>query len=138
MSYDLYVYLARSKMPTPEKWRSVMKDEELPGELDTDFDVDEMTGFLPCPVGNELAGFEYYSFETEPEDAAELELPPEFDFTVQFSIGSRPLELIAALSASSALASITGGRLEDPQSGETVEGEDAIAWVKLQLASLEG
>lgn len=138
MSYDLYVYLARGKMPTPEKWRSVMNDEELPGELDTDFDVDTMTGFLPCPIGDELAGFEYYSFETELEHAAELELPPELNFTVKFSTGSQPLELIAALSASSALASITGGHLEDPQSGEIVEGEDAIAWVKLQLASLEG
>lgn len=138
MSYDLYVYLARSNMPTPEKWRAVMKDEELPGELDTDFDVDTMTGFLPCPIGEELSGFEYYSFQTEPEDAAELELPPELNFTVQFSMGSKPLELMAALSASCALAAITGGRLEDPQSEEIVEGKDAIAWVKMQLASLEG
>ncbi|WP_157751133.1 hypothetical protein [Janthinobacterium svalbardensis] len=133
MSYDLTVYLKRSDMPAPSVWREAITDAGFSVILDDDFDVFSFTGFLPCPVNGELAGFEYYVAPTSSEDIAELGLAPELGFSVQFVIGSRPLELTAALAASSVLASISGGVLVDPQEGEVIGANDAINWANVQL-----
>lgn len=133
MSYDLMVYLKRSDMPAPSVWRKAITDAGFPVILDDDFDVFSFTGFLPCPVNGEPAGFEYYVATTSSEDIAELGLAPELGLSVQFVIGSRPLELTAALAASSVLASVSGGVLADPQEGEVIGANDAINWANAQL-----
>jgi len=136
MSYDLVVYLQRSNMPTPAAWHSSMVAAGFPVALDTDFDVDAFSGFLPCPVNGEISGFEYYASTVSPEDARELGLGPDTDFSVQLRIGSQPLELVSALAASSVLAAVSGGSLEDPQAGESVPAHSAVSWAKAQLAQL--
>jgi hypothetical protein len=133
MSYDLMVYLKRSDMPTPSVWKRATTDAGFPVALDDDFDVFYFAGFLPCTVDGELAGFEYYVAPTSAENFSELGLAPELGFSVQFNIGSRPLELTAALAASSVLASISGGVLVDPQEGEVIAAIDAINWANNQL-----
>lgn len=137
MSYDLVVYLQRGKMPSPAAWHSSIVAAGFPVALDTDFDVDSFSGFLPCPVNGEISGFEYYASTVSPDDVEELELAPGTDFSIQFCIGSQPLELISALAASSVLAEVSGGSLRDPQAGESVPADSAVGWAKAQLAQLE-
>jgi len=120
MSYDLNVYLDRQKMPSPETWKASITRAGFPVELDDDFDVESFSGFLPCPVKGEISGFEYYSSKLSPDEVATLRLPKNLNFSIQFNIGSRPLELVSALAASSVLATLTGGVLVDPQSGARV------------------
>lgn len=134
MSYDLMVYLKRSDMPVPSDWKKAIFDAGFPVVLDDNFDVFSFAGFLPCPVDGEPAGFEYYVAPTSSDEFNELALAPELDLSVQFCIGSRPLELTAALAASSVLASISGGVLVDPQEGEVIDARDAVAWAGSQLA----
>ena len=134
MSYDLIVYLKRNVMPVPEAWHAAIVEAGFPVALDPDFDVDTFSGFLPCPVRGEISGFEYYASNATPEDVEEMELAPGTDFSVQFCIGSRPLELMSALAASSVLAAMTGGTLDDPQAGESVPADSAIGWARAQLA----
>jgi hypothetical protein len=134
MSYDLVVYLKRENMPSTTAWHSSILEAGFPAKLDSDFDVDSFAGFLPCPVNGEISGFEYYSSTLSPEEAEELEAPSGSDFSIQFCIGSRPLELVSALAASSVLAAISGGVLNDPQAGENIPSENAVAWAKSQLA----
>jgi len=136
MSYDLVVYLQRKKMPSPQTWHSSIVDAGFPVALDVDFDVDAFSGFLPCPVNGEISGFEYYASALSPADIQELELAPGTDFSIQFCIGSRPLELISALAASSVLAAVSGGSLADPQAGESIPAGSAVSWAKAQLAQL--
>jgi hypothetical protein len=133
MSYDLNVYLDRGKMPSPENWKASITRTGFPVELDSDFDVDSFTGFLPCPVNGEISGFEYYSSKLSPDEVARLGLPRNVNFSIQFNIGSRPLELISALAASSVLTLLTGGLLVDPQSGNSYVGEEALAWAKDEI-----
>jgi hypothetical protein len=135
MSYDLNVYLSRERMPTPEDWRSAITRAGFPALLDTEFDIDGFSGFLPCPVNGETSGFEYYPLNLM-EDAEDPEAPVEFDFSIMFSIGTGRLERISALAAASVLASLTGGRLEDPQSDESHAGEDAVLWARPKIAEL--
>jgi hypothetical protein len=132
MAYDFVVYLARSKMPPPSTWRSSIIEQGFPVELDDDFDVDSFSGFLPCLVHGAISGFEYYASPVTPEDANELGVASDVDFSVQFSIGSRPLELLSALAASSVLAALSYGTLTDPQTGELVHGQQAVAWAKVK------
>jgi hypothetical protein len=133
MSYDLMVYLKRSDMPAPSVWKNAISDAGFPVVLDDDFDVFSFAGFLPCSVDGEPAGFEYYVAPTSSDTFNELALAPELDLSVQFSIGSQPLELTAALAASSVLASISRGVLVDPQEGEAIDATDAVSWASGQL-----
>lgn len=136
MSYDLIVYLARSAMPAPTIWRDAIRDVGFTAELDSDFDVDSFSGFLPCPVKGELSGFEYHASAVTADQAGDLDLGSNVDFSIQFCIGSSPLELTSALAASSTLAKISGGVLHDPQEGESVLSTEAVAWAKSQLSQL--
>ena len=134
MSYDLFVYLRRSDMPSPVSWRDAIVGAGFSVALYTDFDVDSFTGFLPCPVNGEISGFEFYVSNVDPKHTARLQLGPGIDFAVQFSIGARPLEVVSALAASSVLAAISAGTLNDPQTGESVLGNAAVDWAKTELA----
>ena len=134
MSYDLVVYLRRDAMPSPKAWHSAIVEAGFPAALDTDFDIDSFSGFLPCPVNGEISGFEYFASTVSSEDVEDLELAPGTDFSVQFCIGSRPLELVSALAASSVLAAMSGGSLDDPQAGESVPANSAVSWAKAQIS----
>ena len=136
MSYDLNVYLKRSAMPSPSAWKKAILDAQFPVELYEDFNVESFTGFLPAPANGEKSGFEYYSSALTAEDIAELELAPDLDFSVQFTIGSAPMELVSALAAASVLAAVSGGWLYDPQEDDMVAAGDAIDWAKTQLAQV--
>ncbi|MEA9579509.1 hypothetical protein VC218_11490 [Xanthomonas nasturtii] len=134
MSYDLVFYLKRNVMPSPGAWHDAIVEAGFPVALDYDFNVDTFSGFLPCPVRGEISGFEYYASNVAAEDIEEMGLAPGTDFSVQFCIGSRPLELVSALAASSVLAAMTGGSLDDPQAGDSVPADSAISWARAQLA----
>lgn len=133
MSYDLNVYLSRHNMPTPAAWRAAIIAAGFAVELDSAFDVEMFSGFLPSPVRGEMSGFEYYASPTTVDETQELGLEQNINFSVLFVIGSRPLELVSALSAASVLASVSGGTLVDPQSGETFSSSGAIAWARTQI-----
>lgn len=133
MSYDLNVYLSRHNMPTPTEWRTAVFIAGFSVDLHTEFDVETFTGFLPSPVSGEMSGFEYYARPVDAEEAQELMLEPGINFTVQFVIGSRPLELVSALATASVLASVSGGMLVDPQLGESYSHTNAIEWARTQI-----
>ena len=123
-------------MPTPVDWQAAIANAGFPVQLDYDFDVDTFTGFLPCRVNGELSGFEYYSSKISVSEASELQVPAKVDFSVAFRTGSRPMELVSAVAASSALASATDGQLIDPQSDERYWGKRAIEWAEKQIAEI--
>ena len=101
-------------MPSPAAWQAAIGEAGFPVQLDTDFDVESFTGFLPCPVLGQVSDFEYYSSPVSGEDVQVLGLPPGTDFSVQLCIGSHSLELVSALAAAGTLAALSGGTLVDP------------------------
>lgn len=134
MPYDLVVYLTRSALPEPAVWHASILESGFPVRLSIDFDVDAFRGFLPCPVDGEASGFGYRASAVSQEEAQELGLGSGTNYAVQFSIGHRPLEKVSALAASSVLAALSGGILDDPQSGESIAGASAIGWARARLA----
>src|SRR5262245_40217520 len=70
MSISRTVYVRRSNMLTPKAWAEAIRAAGFPMELDTDFDVERHSGFLPCRYDGQDSGFEYY-FSTLAEMRAE-------------------------------------------------------------------
>lgn len=136
MSVDLNVYLHRASMPNPSDWQEAIRAAGFPVEIDTGFDVDTFTGFLPCKLDSQLSGFEYFASPLDPEEAMELEAPAGADFSVTFVTHANLRELAASLAAASVLCQVSGGLLVDPQSGESYSGGDAVTWAKAELEQL--
>ncbi|MCD9120886.1 hypothetical protein [Cupriavidus sp. UGS-1] len=98
--------------------------------------MQSFSGFLPCSINDEISGFEYYASAVSAEELKQLDLGREIDFSILFCARSRPFEIIAALAASSALAAMSDGTIEDPQVGEPIAAPDAIAWARSKQARL--
>lgn len=136
MSYDLNVRLRRCDMPTPAAWASAIIAADFPVALDTDFDVDTDMGFLPCVAKGEASGFECAVSEHGAKGTQESGIAPGHDFRVCFSMGASPLELVCGFAAASVLASMTGGTLDDPHTGESIACGHATSWAKKRLVAL--
>lgn len=129
------VYLPRSRMPRPEDWASAITDAGFPTELDSDFDVDEHSGYLPCEHAGVASGFEYDSGPIETID--ELELPDSFDHSVTFRTHSDMRELATSVIAAAVLCKLAKGVLVDPQADARVESDEAIPWAREMLAEID-
>ena len=137
MSVDLIVYMARSAMLTPERWEQVIRDAGFPVELDTDFDVDSQSGFLPCRFRGGDAGFEYSCAPVDDREREKAHAPAGCDFSVTLVTHSVLRELATSLVAAGVLCHATGGLLVDPQSAEFFTPEQALEWTREQLADLD-
>lgn len=137
MSVDLIVCLRRSAMPSPAAWQQAIAAMGLPVELDTDFDPDTFSGFLPCKLRGALSGFEYFTGRLSSEEAAEMGAPVGADFSVTLVTHSDLTELACSTVAAGALARASGGLLVDPQSGESFQAADAASWAAEQFAEIE-
>src|ERR1051325_456994 len=123
MSFDLFVYLRRSAMPTPREWYRGIKESGFPVDLETDFDRDEHTGFLPCNFRGQQSGFEYSSRRLDDDEKRECEIPDDLDFVVTFATGANLREFATSLIAAGTLCWLAVGILVDPQSGESYRAE---------------
>ena len=136
MSVDLIVYLRRSEMPSPAGWQQALVAAGMPIELDTDFDPDTFSGFLPCKL-RALSGFEYSAGTLSRAEAVESGAPTGADFSVTLVTGSDMNEFACSVVAAGALAQASDGLLVDPQSGESFLGAQAMAWAAEQFAEAE-
>jgi hypothetical protein len=135
MSVEFTVYMRHTEMPDPLDWATAITDAGFPAELDSEFDVDAFSGFLPCRYAGADAGFEYNSGPIEFVD--ELTLPDDFDFSVTFVTHSDTRELASSIASAAVLCSLSRGVLVDPQADVAVSASDAIVWAREQLQEVE-
>ncbi len=124
-------------MPEPKEWAQAIVESGFPMEMDTNFDVDSFSGFLPCKFKGEKSGFEYYSDTLTKEDQLDLDLPDSYDFATMFVAHADLRELATSVIASGVLCSMVEGLLCDPQSGEFWSGKAALSWVRSKLVEIE-
>jgi len=124
-------------MPTPAGWQQAIRDAGFLIELDTDFDPDTFSGFLPCKLRGAVSGFEYFAAPLSEAEAAEAGAPAGSDFCVTLVTHSDLRECACSVAASGALARASGGLLVDPQSGESFAAADALGWASEQFAAAE-
>jgi hypothetical protein len=122
MSVDLFVQLPTERMPTPQQWQDAITFHGFPLKLDTDFEVESFSGYLPCDFEGKPAGFEYF-YEHTTTNGLQL-------IQIQFSTHSDITEFFGSAIAAAVLTEMSGGTLEDPQQGSFFKGAEAIAWVR--------
>jgi hypothetical protein len=136
MSVELIVYLRRSAMPSPEGWQTAILDAGFPVELDTDFDPETFSGFLPCKFRQAQSGFEYFTSPLSEEDRTDVGAPQGCDFAVTLVTRSDLREFACSVAAAGALAQASNGLLVDPQSGGFTDS-GALQWAKNQFNEAE-
>jgi hypothetical protein len=129
MSISRTVYLRRSALPTPTDWALSIRTAGFEMDLPTDFDLEEMSGFLPCTYCGHEAGFEY-AFD----DASSLELDDELrgslgerDVAISFVTHADMRGLVTAVIAAAVLAATCDGIVHDEESGEVLLASEALA-----------
>jgi len=132
MSVELIVYLRREQLPTSDNWQQAIVADGIHLQLEQ-LDTGTQTGFWPVKLDGADCGFEY-SFNRidadEPEEI--LETIGDRDHRATFVIHSSMNDCRAASFAASVLAKIANGVFSDPQSGELIDGVDAVDHVKSQ------
>lgn len=137
MSVVIQVFLAGERMPTPEQWAGTLRTHGFDVDLDTDFDVRDFSGFLPCKYKGHDAGFEYYFEPAGPVIESDERLQAAIadrDSVVSFVTHSDFRELMTSVIASGVLCAISDGILFDDQ---FVVANTAIAWARDSERSIQ-
>lgn len=140
MSAELYLFLERAAMPTPEAWQQAITEAGFALTLDTDFDPYTFTGFLPCQFQGHTSGFEYYLHPKQEIADHFTYLAPRvkpFDSVVMLVWGSSIEEMACAVMAAAALAASTPSLLYSPEDDSAVEGARALGYAREQLRAAE-
>ncbi len=129
MSISRTVYLRRSSLPTSTDWALSIRTAGFEMDLPTDFDLAEMSGFLPCTYGGHEAGFEYWF-----DEASSLELDDELrgslgerDVAISFVTHADMRSLVTAVIAAAVLAATCDGIVHDEESDEVLLASEALA-----------
>lgn len=133
MSQDFNVYLSSKSLPSPFEWQAEIAKVNKSLIMDTDVDLLTFSGFLPYQLDNEITDFEYGSWFMDDDHKKEINIPTA-DFCILFSVGNRPLELIAAVISAYCLVKLTDGVLSDPQAGIHIPPSQIDSWMKAMLA----
>ena len=126
------VFLDRTRLPHAADWARVIREAGFDVQLNTDFEPDSFSGYLPCP--DDRTGFEYYleSFiapTMEIGDAGTKAIGPRNTVaTLRFS--GRPSDRDAASAAAATLTAMTDGVLFDTEPGHFISADEALAWAR--------
>ena len=138
MSISRTVYLQRAKMLAPKAWAEAIRAADFPVDMDTDFDVEHLSGFLPCSYDGQPSGFEYFFSTVADRGADEVPDVGDRDVAVSFVTHSSMRGLATAVAAAAVLCAHTDGVLHDEEAGELVAAKDALADARELIASIGG
>lgn len=137
MSVDTNIFVRRASMLSPDAWQAAVDELAFPLRMDTDFEVDEFEGFLPCDLEGEEAGFEFFAEDVDLDEfMAEGHLTSEQrnalgdrSLLITLSTRSSFRDGLAAVFAGAALCAKADGLLSCE--GEPfVAAADALAWAR--------
>lgn len=115
MSVDTYVFLRKDELPTPEAWQAEISAHGFELELDTGFDPETFTGFVPCRYRGGEGGFDYVfaPLELGMLDEAARAVVGLRECVVTLVTRSSLADLACATIASAALCALCGGVWSD-------------------------
>jgi hypothetical protein len=136
MSVAIAVYFDSRKLVSAHEWNKAIKDFGFEMELDTDFDAESHSGFLPCKYQGDESGFEYYyTQELDGIEDIESDIVGARNAATEFITHSDLKELATSVIAASVLCKLTDGVLFDD--GNWVVAEQAIDWGKEQIGEIQ-
>jgi hypothetical protein len=138
MSADLSIAFDMKDKPTNEAWEKAAQELGYKFKITTDGDITKSSGWYPIEFNGETAGFEAYTSsadelaefeEDDDDDEDDEELNHGKDTMLMFACG-RGASWSSGVVAAAAWAILTGGVIDDPQSGEEIPAADAADWAK--------
>jgi hypothetical protein len=138
MSVVMSLFVNRSRMASPADWAKAIRASGFDMEMDSDFDPDSFTGFLPCKYVGVDAGFEYFREAVNTSELADHVAAQvgERDTMINFVTHSELRELATSLIASAVLCAISGGVLWDTEGDELIPASRALDWARSGEASV--
>lgn len=140
MSISRTVYVNSANVPAPIAWAEAIRAAGFELAIDTDFEMDEHTGFLPCEYRGKPTGFEYFSSTVADLAAADEDYEPpnvgDRDIAIAFVTRSSMAGLVAAAIAAAVLCERADGIVQDDESGDLIAAKDAVADARELEASL--
>ena len=112
------------------EWAAAIRVAGFEADLDTDFDPEAFSGFLPCMYKARTAGFEYYRGTLEPSRQATLGVPATQSCFITFSTRSSYREFATSVICAAVLASKSGGTLYDADGTTVIPAGSEIAWAR--------
>lgn len=133
MSFDIVIEAARARLPSPKDWQQAIDQAGFPLKIDTDFELEKFSGFLPCTFRGAQSGFEYSAQRCS--DSVDAGSSPGRDFIVSLTAHGEHFEAACAVLAGAALCAVCDGILSELQGGDSVPAESSIAWARRWLAT---
>jgi hypothetical protein len=133
MSVKLCVFLLAESLPSHSAWQFALDRSELDLKLDP-ISTREHAGFVPTVLNGAECGFEYYFDELSPEESAEVRsaIGARNRVITLRTVGGRENDLRAAELAAAMIAELSDGVFYDPQSGDLVQANGVLEWLRLQ------
>jgi len=129
MSMELFVIFALSKSPTFDQWHSELEASRSPAQFAQKVDLQQHSGFLPMKVQGRDSGFfllrESYSDLTKHYPTIR-QLKQQDPVVFSLGYGGNFDECAAAFYSAAALASMSGGKVFEPQGGVFMSKEQLI------------
>ena len=137
MSISRTVYLQRKNVLTPAAWADAIRAAGFPMEMDTQFDIERMSGFLPCRYDGQDSGFEYF-YSPVAALEADTAVPDigDRDIAISFVTHSSMRGLATAVVAAAVLCEKADGLLHDEEAGELTVAKDVLAEARELIASI--
>jgi hypothetical protein len=136
MSVDLSVFLDRTRLPTLTAWADALAKAGFALSFPVTVDLEKHSGYLPVLLGEEESGFEFFISKLDERDADLFEevqsMVPKASLEVNLVCHGMQ-ECLTATAAAAVLAELTGGLFSDPQSGEFLQGQEAILRARTEL-----
>ena len=137
MSVEVLIHVAADRMPSPQEWQAAIATGGFPVSIDTDFDVEKFSGFLPCTYKDLPAGFEYRYSLIEPHELRGLGVPENLPIQVALVTHSSFVELATSTIAAAILAHLTDGLLVDTEEGKQYDSNESLTWAKRIVAEVD-
>jgi len=145
MSVENNVFMVRDNMPTPQQWLAAIKSQGFEMEMDTDFDVEEHEGFLPCKYKGVDAGFEYYAESVDIAEFLEDDLLTDEEarqlgnrtFLVSLITHSDYREYMTSMIASAVLCSLADGMFAEGGEPPFIMASESVKWARDCIPEIE-
>lgn len=139
MSLAVHVYLSRDKLGNRRALQQALESADLQLELPESFDPHQPQGFQHWLFEGRPVEFGY-DLNDEPDRFPLRSVRAESRLAVELTVNTRSGEFgwRAASCLAAAIAVVSGGTVEDQQSGERFRGARAVQWAARRLEDLLG
>jgi hypothetical protein len=130
MSVDSFVFLHANRLPTISEWQRALDEKQCGIVLESIDDLHTHSGYLPVDYRGHPSGFEWFFGPVADVFGEKPEAVGDRSHAIDFVTHSDMQELICSMIAGAVLAKLANGLVLDEESGEFINGDEALKIAK--------